>query len=258
MTEQERKTLEDFLLHIDCLDALSNWQENHFNVFDVLKISRNEIRHSNVLAWLLNANANHNLGDSFFSGVIHRLLKNGIKGQTVDTAQLLLLNLYSFEIKRELDRFDDRFRFSFCLLQRRRELSGAFQVLFGRESFVDEDPRRGAMELLFADRDAELVRRPFDRFPRRRAGGGGVHIDNLSDAVLVPFEERNDLLVDLRGVHRVEQEQFVDLFGQIDRDVERLDAERHRNGVSQFFGVSLLRFGEITNCRCHFVFSFRF
>lgn len=106
MTEQERKTLEDFLLHIDCLDALSNWQENHFNVFDVLKISRNEIRHSNVLAWLLNANANHNLGDSFFSGVIHRLLKNGIKGQTVDTAQLLLLNLYSFEIKRETDNID--------------------------------------------------------------------------------------------------------------------------------------------------------
>ena len=106
MTEQERKALEDFLLHIDCLDALSNWQENHFNVFDVLKISRNEIRHSNVLAWLLNANANHNLGDSFFSGVIHRLLKNGIKGQTVDTAQLLLLNLYSFEIKRETDNID--------------------------------------------------------------------------------------------------------------------------------------------------------
>lgn len=37
------------------------------NVFDILKISEMEIRHSNMLAWLLDANQNHGLGDFFIS-----------------------------------------------------------------------------------------------------------------------------------------------------------------------------------------------
>ena len=105
MTEQERKIIDDFLLHIDCLDELSKWQEDHFNVFDVLKVSRTEIRHSNVLAWLFNANANHNLGDSFFSAVLHHIVKNGVN-EAVDKTRVLLLNLHSFEIKRESDNID--------------------------------------------------------------------------------------------------------------------------------------------------------
>jgi|GEM_PF-5953261 hypothetical protein len=36
-----------------------------FNAFEVLGIERDEYRHSNVLAWLLNPNANHNLGSKF-------------------------------------------------------------------------------------------------------------------------------------------------------------------------------------------------
>ena len=36
---------------------------NKFNVFDVLKSAKTEIRHSNVLAWLLDPNESHNIGD---------------------------------------------------------------------------------------------------------------------------------------------------------------------------------------------------
>lgn len=104
MTEQEKSVLEDFLQHIDCLEELSRWNEDHFNVFDILKISRNEIRHSNVLAWLFNANANHNLGDSFFSAVLSRILADDRKNY--DKMQALLLDLYSFEVKRESDNID--------------------------------------------------------------------------------------------------------------------------------------------------------
>lgn len=54
----DEEALQDFLLDIDCLDELLPWTKR-FNLFDVLKISRTEIRHSNILSWLLNPNENH-------------------------------------------------------------------------------------------------------------------------------------------------------------------------------------------------------
>ena len=41
------EALQDFLLDIDCLNELQPWT-GHFNLFDVLKISKTEIRHSNM------------------------------------------------------------------------------------------------------------------------------------------------------------------------------------------------------------------
>ena len=50
--KKDEEALREFLADIECLDALSPWTER-FNIFDILKISRTEIRHSNMLAWLL-------------------------------------------------------------------------------------------------------------------------------------------------------------------------------------------------------------
>ena len=59
----DEQALQNFLLDIDCLDELKQWAEK-FNIFDVLKISRTEIRHSNMLAWLFDANETQSMGDS--------------------------------------------------------------------------------------------------------------------------------------------------------------------------------------------------
>lgn len=67
--------LREFLLDIDCLEELQPWSRK-FNLFDVLKVSRNEIRHSNVLAWLLNPNENHGLGDSYIRKFVQNLTLN--------------------------------------------------------------------------------------------------------------------------------------------------------------------------------------
>ena len=45
MTNEE--ALKKFLLDIDCLNELLPWT-GKFNLFDVLRISRTEIRHSNI------------------------------------------------------------------------------------------------------------------------------------------------------------------------------------------------------------------
>ena len=55
--------LENLLLSED-LNEL-NYMTSEFNMFNALKLQNNEIRHSNLLSWLLSPFENHKLGDYF-------------------------------------------------------------------------------------------------------------------------------------------------------------------------------------------------
>lgn len=100
----DEEVLQDFLLDIECLDELSFWT-SRFNLFDVLKISRTEIRHSNILAWLINANENHGFGDQFIKRIVQQIVENDEEGK-YDIFQLLLLDFYNFTIYREWKNID--------------------------------------------------------------------------------------------------------------------------------------------------------
>lgn len=102
LTDEE--ALQNFLLDIDCLDELNIWTEK-FNLFDILKISRAEIRHSNMLAWLFDANENHGVGDKFFKKIMQKLVERNSKGK-FDIFQILLFDFYSFIIYREWKNID--------------------------------------------------------------------------------------------------------------------------------------------------------
>ena len=104
MEKQDQEALKNFLLDINCLDELQKW-ENHFNLFDVLKICRTEIRHSNVLSWLLNPNENHNLGDAFIKKVFQEFIKSQPNANK-EVMQLLLMDFYSFSVYREWKNID--------------------------------------------------------------------------------------------------------------------------------------------------------
>lgn len=69
------KALEEFLLDIDCLNSLNKWSKT-VNIFDVLKIKKTEIRHSNFLAWLMNPNETHLLGTTFIKHYLRQIIKN--------------------------------------------------------------------------------------------------------------------------------------------------------------------------------------
>lgn len=47
---------------------------HQFNPLKVLRVDQFEIRHSNVLAWLLNPNENHQLGSFFVKRLLSRLV----------------------------------------------------------------------------------------------------------------------------------------------------------------------------------------
>lgn len=106
MTEQDldRQALQDFLLDIDCLEELLPWT-GRFNIFDVLKAARSEIRHSNILAWLLDANENHGLGDRVLRAVLQKLVRKDDR-KRYDVFRLLTLDYYSFSVYREWKNID--------------------------------------------------------------------------------------------------------------------------------------------------------
>lgn len=95
----DEEALQNFLLDIDCLDELLPWTKR-FNLFDVLKISRTEIRHSNILSWLLNPNENHGLGDVFLKTIIQSVVQNDDAGK-YNILETLLMDFYSFTVYRE-------------------------------------------------------------------------------------------------------------------------------------------------------------
>lgn len=101
---QEEKYLEDFLLHIDCLNSLKPWLDN-FNIFDVLKLSRTEIRHSNMISWLLNPLESHGLGDSFLRALIRIIIRNGTYGD-IEPIELMTTNLNDLVVLREWENID--------------------------------------------------------------------------------------------------------------------------------------------------------
>lgn len=104
MIQDEEKILNEFLDDISCLNELKKW-ETGFNIFDVLNIARNEIRHSNVLGWLLNPNGDHGLGDSVLYGVLSKVPVFNSESKFKQT-KLLLLDLKSFDVRREEEHID--------------------------------------------------------------------------------------------------------------------------------------------------------
>ncbi len=95
--------LKEFLLDIECLDPLSEWTSK-FNLFDVLKISRVEIRHSNMLAWLLNPNENHGFGDAILRGFIQFVVTSF--SSDADIFDTLLMDCHDFTVQREWHSID--------------------------------------------------------------------------------------------------------------------------------------------------------
>ena len=59
-----RKALDLFLVDNPELERLST-KLSEFNIFHILRSDRAELKHSNVLAWLLNPKENHGLEDKF-------------------------------------------------------------------------------------------------------------------------------------------------------------------------------------------------
>ncbi len=100
----QEEALKNFLLDIDGLSKLEENQE--FNLFDVLKITRTEIRHSNVLAWLFTPEENHGLGKKVLSSFCETVVKSVLVEEGDSTCKFLGLNYNDVMVYREWQNID--------------------------------------------------------------------------------------------------------------------------------------------------------
>ena len=75
------------------------------NIFQILKISKTEIRHSNFLSWLLDPNQSHKLGDIFLKRFLREIFSSD-KFTEVEQVDVENIDLNNVEIEREWEKID--------------------------------------------------------------------------------------------------------------------------------------------------------
>ncbi|PNZ43337.1 PD-(D/E)XK nuclease family protein [Staphylococcus simulans] len=87
----DEQALMEFLKDIDSLKEIEKYS-NQFNLFEILGVVNTEIRHSNMLAWLLNPNEIHGLDDAFIKSLIRTYIECSESKKDQQTIFNLLLN----------------------------------------------------------------------------------------------------------------------------------------------------------------------
>lgn len=124
--------LEGFILDNPELEKLEQMLD-HFNVFEILKIVNTESQHSNVLAWLLNPNSNHGLGEYFLKQLLINFAaqnRNYIQKLGLSRSNFHTFDYKDIEIRREWKNID--------LLILFREGNKQIAVVFENKVFSDE------------------------------------------------------------------------------------------------------------------------
>jgi hypothetical protein len=106
--EQELKAIENFLMDIELLDRIES-SLSKFNVFETLNILHTEIRHSNVLAWLMKPLENHGLSDNFIRKLLQYVFlenRDYMKKQGISMLDLTTWDMTDFQVMREWRNID--------------------------------------------------------------------------------------------------------------------------------------------------------
>lgn len=104
MNIEELKSQYDKLLKNEEFDKLDLGLKNP-NIFQILRISKNEIRHSNFLSWLLDPNESHKLGDIFLKRFLREVFSSDKFGD-IDQVDVEGMDLSKVEIQREWKNID--------------------------------------------------------------------------------------------------------------------------------------------------------
>jgi hypothetical protein len=101
-----------FELENDTTFLQLNQQVNSFNSLKILRLENHEIRHSNILAWLLNPKENHILRDYFLRKMIEHLIlkdENSNNSQYETVGEILNHSLMDSHVYREVKTNNNRF-----------------------------------------------------------------------------------------------------------------------------------------------------
>jgi len=107
VSSDEIEALERFLIDNPELDKLEGLL-SQFNIFETLNIVQAEVRHSNVLAWLLEPTSNHGIGNYFLQQFL-KVFVNENKSMLSNVLSIFDIEMFGFgdvEIRREYKNID--------------------------------------------------------------------------------------------------------------------------------------------------------
>jgi len=97
----DQRTLEAFVVDNSDLEQLET-HLGQFNIFEAIGAVRQEIRHSDFLAYLLNPKENHGLGDEFVTRLLQKSLLSAHESPTfISPINLDVWNLDNLSVRRE-------------------------------------------------------------------------------------------------------------------------------------------------------------
>jgi len=102
-TSDEIISINNLLMDIESLEQLES-KLMKFNVFETLGIVNTEIRHSNVLGWLLSPNENHGLGSSFLKKFVQTFFfhnESVLNNTTLNLQNVSLMEYGDYTVERE-------------------------------------------------------------------------------------------------------------------------------------------------------------
>lgn len=102
--DRKKLLLEQFVVDNEDLEHLESLLDQ-FNIFEAVGMVRQEIRHSNFLAFLLNPSASHRLGDIFLKTFLKRLLI-GANDASVSSIDIDIADLADTQVRREWKNID--------------------------------------------------------------------------------------------------------------------------------------------------------
>ena len=104
--EEDLKALEDFIVGNAELEKLEAMLDR-FNIFEAVGLVRQEIRHSKFLAFLLDPNETHGMGDAFVKRLLQRAVMDAPNvSAPVTPIELSLWDIGQMEVQREWKRID--------------------------------------------------------------------------------------------------------------------------------------------------------
>ena len=114
----ERQCLESLLQDIDSLKELTNYVSDD-NIFSILRLGGIEIRHSIMLAYLLNPNETHGLGSKVMETFITKLAVRS-RNENISLFDLIDIDYYDFSVIREYKNIDlliksSKYKIAICI-----------------------------------------------------------------------------------------------------------------------------------------------
>lgn len=103
--EEDLRALEQFVVDNTELESIES-HLRQFNIFETLGITRRELTHSNFLAFLLDPNQLHRLGDTFLRHFLQKVTVADRDSSPIGVIDLATWSLHAVEVRREWQQID--------------------------------------------------------------------------------------------------------------------------------------------------------